>query len=125
MKADKIFLSKILPCFGGFFAVFKLHKGILTCVLSLFSFFSSFPPLFPSFFQVLLQIHLDTNSQNVYPGNIYISVFHCFVLFRVYHYNYKSKDPADKSVTDKEEVRCGKVGREERRTTRRKGRGQR
>ena len=93
----------------------------------LFFFFS---PPFPFLFSSppsnsSLVFNLDTNGQNVYPGNIYISVFHCFVLFRVYHYNYKSKDPADKSVTDKEEVRCGKVGREERRTARRKGRGQR
>ena len=52
MKQGYIFwpARKILPCFCGFFAAFKLHKGILTCVLSLFSFFSSFPPFsFPFF----------------------------------------------------------------------------
>ena len=46
---------KFFPVFVDFLGVFKLHKGILTCVLSLFSFFLLFP-LFLSFFQVLLQI---------------------------------------------------------------------
>ena len=41
--------SKILPCFSGFFALFKLHKGILTCVISLSSFFLLFSP-FPFLF---------------------------------------------------------------------------
>ena len=46
----KVCFRKILPVFVDFFAVFKLHKGVLTCVLSLFSFFPSFLPLFLSFF---------------------------------------------------------------------------
>ena len=42
--------SKILSCFCGFFLrSFKLHKGILTCVLSFFSFFLLFSP-FPFLF---------------------------------------------------------------------------
>ena len=41
--------SKILPCFCGFFAIFKLPEGISTCVLSLFSYFLLFPP-FPFLF---------------------------------------------------------------------------
>ena len=44
--------SKFFPVFVDFFRSFKLHKGILTCVLSLFSFFLLPPPLFSSFFQV-------------------------------------------------------------------------
>ena len=36
--------SKILPCFCGFFAIIRLHKGILTC-----DYFFSFPP-FPFLF---------------------------------------------------------------------------
>ena len=41
---------KFFPVFVDFWGVFKLHKGILTCVLSLFSLFSSFPPFsFPFF----------------------------------------------------------------------------
>ena len=36
---------KLFPVFVIFFRSFKLHKGILMCVLSLFT-FSSFPPFF-------------------------------------------------------------------------------
>ena len=46
--------SKGFPCVCGFFAVFKLHKDIFMFYHS-FLFFL-FSPLFPSFFQVLLQI---------------------------------------------------------------------
>ena len=46
---------KFFPVFVDFFAVFKLHKGILKCVLSPFSLFSTIPPFsFPfykSFFK--------------------------------------------------------------------------
>ena len=40
---------KFFPVLWIFLRSFKLHKGILTCVFSLFSFFFS-PPHFPSFF---------------------------------------------------------------------------
>ena len=39
---------KFFPVFVDFLRSFKLHKGILTCVLSLFSFFSSFPNGLPA-----------------------------------------------------------------------------
>ena len=39
------------PVFVDFLRSFKLHAGILTCVLSLFSFFSSFPPFSLPFFK--------------------------------------------------------------------------
>ena len=46
---------KFFPVFVDFLGVFKLHKGILTCVLSLFSLFSSFPTFsFPFFNQILV-----------------------------------------------------------------------
>ena len=35
---------KFFPVFVDFLGVFKLHKGILKCVLSVFSLFSSFLP---------------------------------------------------------------------------------
>ena len=64
--------SKILP----FLWIFKLHKGILTCVLSLFSFFFFFP-LFPSFFhEVLLQI-LSSFTIWTKMARIYIPVEDC------------------------------------------------
>ena len=63
---------KFFPVFVDFLRSFKLHKGILTCVLSLLFF-----PLFPPFFHVFLQIlplffNLDKNfplgnGQNIYP----------------------------------------------------------
>merc|ERR1712200_128044 len=57
---------KFFPVFVDFWGVFKLHKGILTCVLSLFSLFSSFPP-FPFLFSSpplnsSLFFNLDKNS---------------------------------------------------------------
>ena len=45
---------KYFPVFVDFSRLFKLHKGILTCVLSLFSFFF-FLPFFPEY------------GQNIYP----------------------------------------------------------
>ena len=42
---------KFFPVFVDFLRSFKRHKGILTCVLSLFSFFSSFPPFSLPFFK--------------------------------------------------------------------------
>ena len=55
------------PVFVDFFAVFKLHKGILTCVLSLF-FFSSFPPFsFPFFKSSFKFFPVSHFGQNIYP----------------------------------------------------------
>ena len=54
--------SKFFPVFVDFFRSFKLHKGILTCVLSLFSFFLLPPPflfLFSSFSNSSLFFNLD------------------------------------------------------------------
>ena len=57
---------KFFPVFVDFLRSFKLHKGILTCVLSLLSFFFSSPPFPFLFHEVLLQIllffNLDKNS---------------------------------------------------------------
>ena len=51
LASQKKFPLKFFPVFVDFFAVFKLHKGILTCILSLFSFFPSFPPFSLPFFK--------------------------------------------------------------------------
>ena len=64
---------KFFPVFVDFWGVFKLFKGILTCVLSLFSLFSSFPPFsFPFFkssfkFFPVFQFGQKINGQNIYP----------------------------------------------------------
>ena len=56
---------KFFSSFVDFFAVFKLHKGISTCVLSLF--FSSFPPFPFLFFKSSFKFFLVFQfGQNIY-----------------------------------------------------------
>ena len=59
--------SKFFPVFVDFFRSFKLHKGILTCVLSLFSFFLLPPPFSLPFFKFFKFFPIFQFGQKIPP----------------------------------------------------------
>ena len=79
--------SKILPCFCGFFAVFKLHKGILKCFYHSFLFFSSFPPFsfpfFKSSFKFFPVFHFGQKMARIYPYLTHVTCSALFLLFLI------------------------------------------